>query len=205
MHCVAASSNAITWRYRKLRRRLTFKGVDTVLTELEKKLYNNIFIPGQRTDLTKKEILQTLEQIRETLIYQHNGLFLNLVNSLISKVHVFGLHFAALDIRQESSIHTKILDKIAATTDALGKDYSSLSREEKIKVLAKLKQPLENIEFDDELTKDTLETVGAVKLIQQYNGAEGCNRYIISQCNSALNAMEVYGIVHFERLEKRPN
>src|SRR6476620_1047266 len=34
---------------RKLRRRLTFKGVDTALTELEKKLYNNIFIPGQRT------------------------------------------------------------------------------------------------------------------------------------------------------------
>jgi phosphoenolpyruvate carboxylase len=179
---------------RKLRRRLTFKGVDTALTELEKKLYNNIFIPGQRTDLSKKEILQTLDQIRETLIYQHNGLFLNLVNSLISKVHVFGLHFAAIDIRQESSIHSKIMDNIAARTSALGKDYASLSPADKIKVLAELKQPLENIDFEDELTKDTLETVGAVKLIQQYNGAEGCNRYIISQCSSALNAMEVYGL-----------
>ena len=29
---------------RKLKRRLTFEGVDVALTELEKKLYNNIFI-----------------------------------------------------------------------------------------------------------------------------------------------------------------
>src|SRR5215471_12613168 len=39
---------------RKLKRRLTFKGIDTILSELELKLYNNIFIPGNRTDLTKE-------------------------------------------------------------------------------------------------------------------------------------------------------
>ena len=26
------------------------------------------------------------------------------------------------------------------------------------------------------------------------NGVDGCNRYIISQCNSALNVLEVYGL-----------
>ena len=39
---------------RKLKRRLTFKGIDTILTELELKLYDNIFIPGNRTDLKKR-------------------------------------------------------------------------------------------------------------------------------------------------------
>jgi phosphoenolpyruvate carboxylase len=39
-----------------------------------------------------------------------------------------------------------------------------------------------------------LKVIAGVKEIQQYNGPEGCNRYIISQCNSALNAMEVYGL-----------
>ena len=39
---------------RRIKRRLTFKGVDTILAELEKQLYNNIFIPGHRTNLTKK-------------------------------------------------------------------------------------------------------------------------------------------------------
>src|SRR5215831_3184561 len=74
---------------RKLKRRLTFDGVDVALAELEKKLYNNIFIPGNRTDLTKDEILQTLNDIRQVLVHQHNGLFINLVRNLINKVEVF--------------------------------------------------------------------------------------------------------------------
>ena len=104
---------------RKLRRRLTFEGVEASLQELEKKLYNNIFIPDQRTDITQQEILDTLEQIRQTLVYQHNGLFVNLVNQLINKVELFGLHFASLDIRQDSSVHGKVLAEIAAGSDAL--------------------------------------------------------------------------------------
>ena len=48
--------------------------------------------------------------------------------------------------------------------------------------------------LDEAVHKDTLKSIAAIKTIQQYNGAEGCNRYIISQCNSALNAMEVYGL-----------
>ncbi|HEX4372340.1 MAG TPA: phosphoenolpyruvate carboxylase, partial [Puia sp.] len=86
---------------RRLKRRLTFKGVDTILADLEIKLYNNLFIPDQKTDLSKEEILNSLKQIRELVIYQHNNLFLPLVNNLISKVEIFGLHFATLDIRQE--------------------------------------------------------------------------------------------------------
>ena len=40
---------------RKIKRRLTFKGVDTVLADLENKLYDNIFIPGNRTDITNRK------------------------------------------------------------------------------------------------------------------------------------------------------
>src|SRR5204863_230509 len=82
---------------RRIRRRLTFEGVENVLAELEKKLYNNIFIPGERTALTKEEILGTLLQIKETLIYQHNSLFIHLVENLINKVELFGLHFETID------------------------------------------------------------------------------------------------------------
>ncbi|MFO0415156.1 MAG: phosphoenolpyruvate carboxylase, partial [Bacteroidota bacterium] len=60
---------------RKLKRRLTFKGVDTLLAQLETKLYDNIFIPGYSTRLTKEEILDVLMNIREILIHEHNGLF----------------------------------------------------------------------------------------------------------------------------------
>ena len=46
---------------RRLKRRLTFEGVDVLLSDLERKLYNNIFVPGQKTDITQKEILKTLD------------------------------------------------------------------------------------------------------------------------------------------------
>src|SRR4029078_1276422 len=46
----------------------------------------------------------------------------------------------------------------------------------------------------DPVHQDTLKTIAAIKTIQLYNGVEGCSRYIISQCTSALNAMEVYGL-----------
>ena len=42
---------------RKLRRRLTFKGVENLLIDLEKQLYSNIFIPENRTEITKEDIL----------------------------------------------------------------------------------------------------------------------------------------------------
>src|SRR5450432_2617760 len=120
---------------RKLRRRLTFKGVDVLLAELEKQLYNNIFIPGNRTRLSKKEIIDVLNTIRQTLIYQHNGLFLYLIDNLINKVHVFGLHFASLDIRQDSSVHEIVLQAIASGGKVLPGNYTKLNEGEKIDIL----------------------------------------------------------------------
>lgn len=179
---------------RKLRRRLTFEGVDVLLMELETKLYNNLFIPDSKTNLGKGEILETLLQIKEIIIHQHNGLFLHMVNNLINKIEVFGLHFTSLDIRQESSVHGQVLDVIAAKQPAILPGYAVLSMEEKINLLCAVAAPCETSMLEDAVHADTIKTITAIKSIQQFNGAEGCNRYIISQCNSALNAMEVYGL-----------
>ncbi|MEO8109774.1 MAG: phosphoenolpyruvate carboxylase [Ginsengibacter sp.] len=179
---------------RRLRRRLTFKGVDVALAELEKQLYNNIFIPGNRTDIKKGDIIDVLKNIRETLIYQHNGLFLYLVDSLINKVNVFGLHFASLDIRQDSSIHKKLFQVLAADENVLPADYANLTDEKKIEFLTGNSQTLTDKEYKDATIKDTLESIKAIKQIQEYNGEQGCNRYIISHSSSALNVLEVYGL-----------
>ena len=179
---------------RRLKHRLTFKGIDTILSDMEIKLYDNIFIPGHRTELSKKDVLDSLSRIRDILIYQHNGLFQHLVDNLISKVHVFGLHFASLDIRQESSVHNTVLEAIVSKDNVLPKNYTSLNDEEKINVLMDAEADISSDKYEDELIRDTIESVRAVKKIQTYNGIEGCNRYIISQCNSALNVIEVYGL-----------
>jgi len=178
---------------RKLKRRLTFKGVDTILQELEDKLYSNIFIPEHKTELYRQEIMLPLQQIREILVYQHNSLFLHLVDNLISKVLVFGLHFATLDIRQDSSVHAKLMKEVSARGSLLPKNFPELPDTEKIAALTTISGKANSADYEG-LIKDTLETIPAIKEIQRYNGVEGCNRYIISQCNSALNVMEVFAL-----------
>jgi phosphoenolpyruvate carboxylase len=179
---------------RRIRRRLTFDGVESILIELEKDMYNNIFIPGQRTPLSKENILNSLLRIKEILIYKHNSLFLHLIDGLINKVNVFGLHFASLDVRQESTIHSKVMAEIAAKTGAIPADYSKLLEEEKLALLTSIDSQVPDGPFENELTTDTIATIKAIKTIQDFNGEAGCNRYIISQCNSAMNVLEVFGL-----------
>lgn len=186
---------------RKLKRRLTFKGIDTILAGLEMKLYANIFIPGQRTELSQQEILASLYEIREILVHQHNGLFLHLLNDLINKVAVFGLHFASLDIRQESTVHTLVMKEISEKEQLPASQYDQLSESEKMKWLG-APAGIANPGNYDGIVKDTLESFRAIRTIQSLNGTMGSCRYVISQCNSALNVMEVYGLFLLNGWEK---
>ena len=120
-------------------------------------------------------------------------MFAHLVDNLIDKVEIFGLHFASLDMRQEASIHGKILEDVSEK-GFLPENYAALAEARKIEALLNAKPIADAGIFDDELTKDTLENVAAIKQIQRQNGAKGCERYIISQCRSALNVIEVYGL-----------
>ena len=188
---------------RRLKRRLTFKEVDLIIADWEEKLYQELFTPDPAKPFHFADMLKAMLKIREVLIYQNNGLFLNLVDNFISKMRIFGLHFATLDLRQESSVHEKVLKIINDREEIFPDNYDSLGEKEKIKILAHLKA-ISKTPFSDELTEDTLASVRAVKTIQEKNGEAGCNRYIISQCNSAVNVMEVYALVSAGRLEKRP-
>jgi phosphoenolpyruvate carboxylase len=195
---VAASLRATILRcyyldVRRLKRRLTFKEVDTIIADLEELLYRELFNPDPNTPLDVNRMLSAMGRIREILIYQNNGLFLNLVDNFISKIRIFGLHFATLDLRQDSSVHTLVLKAVQEREKDFPENYKSLSEKEKINALTRLK-PIAETAFPSELVNDTLESIRAAKTIQEKNGPLGCNRYIISQCNSALNMMEVYGL-----------
>ncbi len=178
---------------RKLKRRLTFKGIEDILVELETSLYENIFIPGHQTDLRQETILNALVQIRDILIYQHNGLFLHLVDNLINKVEVFGLHFACLDVRQESSVHHKVLSEIASKEDFLPSHYDSMPEDERISILTSITKAADMEQYNG-IARETLASIRAIEQIQQSNGEPGSNRYIISHSHSPVNVLEVYGL-----------
>jgi phosphoenolpyruvate carboxylase len=185
---------------RKLVRRMTFAGVDTMIHSLEQQLYENVFRPKESKRVTTQELLQQLYAMRELIVSQHHSLFLQRLDSLIHKVKIFGTHFAALDVRQDSRIHTKVLAQIDSELRAAGKpgilpdNYDKLSPEEKMNHLAGISEPVDTAMFKDEMTKETLLSVCAINTIQQQNGIQGCQRYIISNCQSAVNVMEVYAL-----------
>ncbi|HSK13739.1 MAG TPA: phosphoenolpyruvate carboxylase [Phnomibacter sp.] len=180
---------------RKLRRRLTFKGVTKPLADLESRLYENVFIPGKRTLLSQEELIKTLLGIKKTLRSEHNGLFMGLVDNLISKIEVFGLHFASLDIRQDSSVHVAMYDRMATVPGLLPDGFANMDEDQKLDGLSQLR-PLQDNDnaLKDAVHIDTFSIPGAIRKIHEFNGPMGCQRYIISQCNSAVNVMEVYGL-----------
>lgn len=179
---------------RKLKRRLTFKETDQLIANLEKQLYNEVFGQVKQENLDAGKMIQQLNQIRDTLVYQHNGLFAGSVDNLIQKIKAFGLYYASLDVRQDSSIHQSFYTMLAADGNVLPTDYNQLDEGARMNLLAGLSRLDESVMFRDPLHQDVIQSVRAIASIQEQNGETGCYRYIISQCNSAINVMEVYGI-----------
>ncbi len=180
---------------RSIKRRLTFAGVEEIVSAIEDNLYQSLYaIDTIESDLSTSELLDRLSEVREILTEKHSGLFGHLVDDLICKVRLFGLFFASLDIRQESNVHGDILDAVSSRSGALPSEYGTFSDEQKIETLLNIGESVDADSFDDETVRDTFRTIAAIKTIQRQNGPEGCERYIISQCRSALNVVEVYGL-----------
>ncbi len=175
---------------RRLKRRLTFRGVEELIVLLENRLYDNLYITTAEP-ITQNEIVGILKKIIELLHQSHNGLFVGSVFNLLYKAEVFGLYFASLDVRQESTVHSKLFEQLAQL-NILPKGYNSYDEDKKIDALLQLKEA--DIHFDDNLFNDTLRSAETIKSIQQKNGEEGCSRYIISQCNNAVNVIEVFAL-----------
>ncbi|OUS16277.1 phosphoenolpyruvate carboxylase [Nonlabens dokdonensis] len=180
---------------RKLRRRLTFKGVEEQLSKMESQCYKAIFEKGV-LDFTAQDLIDTMTSIRDTVIKEHNSLFLDQIDSFIHKIELFGFHFATLDIRQDSSAHDAVFDEILAFAKAeLPDNYNDLSEVEKVNVLSNVEGNLRPDQFKEEYTQRTLSSIYAIRDIQDRNGEKGCNRYIISNTQMASQIMEVYAMI----------
>ena len=185
---------------RKLKRKLTFSGVDILVNELEASLYENVFRADEAKPITTIEIIDCLTKIKNIIIEGNYSLYLSRLESLMHKVKLFGTHFASLDIRQDSRIHHAVLMDVHQTLlqqngiGILPNNYNELSSDDQIVVLAKIEGQLNPADFKETMTKDTLESIYAITTVQKMNGIAGCHRYIISNCQSAMNVMELYAL-----------
>ena len=186
---------------KRLKRRLTFSGVQEILSSLEVKIYKHVTRSYKTIDISQELVLEELEKAKKIVVEQHQSLFIDELNDVINKVRIFGFHFASLDIRQDSRIHhdaftnmVKNLIEIGDTT--FPKNYSTLSEKDQINILSQVKGSVDLNTLTDELSVKTMESISAIKTIQQRNGERGANRYIISNNQSALNIMETFAMLN---------
>lgn len=178
---------------KKLRKKFTFKGVSETFAEISDNLYDMIFHNGK--GLSQEELIKKLFEVREKVVNKYNGLYLSYLDDLITRVRMFGYHFASLDIRQDSRVHNRILTEIF--DKEFGLNYAEISDEQKIEYLTKKSLQLNADDYEDELTKDTIKNVTQLKEIQQRNGERGVHRYIISNSETIFDVLNVYALFKY--------
>ncbi|QXP77610.1 MULTISPECIES: phosphoenolpyruvate carboxylase [Winogradskyella] len=183
---------------RQLKRKLTFQGVEERIAYLEQELYN--LVTDKESDLTLEFFVSELKAIKQIVIDKHQSLYVDELNSFINKTHLFGFHFASLDIRQDSRKHEQFFNNMVNALIESGsaifpKDYQDLSEEEQVKILSKIEGSIDLSLIKDEETLMALQTMKAIKTIQETNGEQAANRYIISNNQSTLHVMQLFAML----------
>lgn len=176
-----------------MRKKLTFRGVTQLTEELKTKLYQQIF--QDEVCITDKEILEYLYKIKSLLEEKYKSMFVEDVNDIIGRVHLFGSHFATLDVRQDSSKHLEAMQIIFK--QEFDKDYDSLTDDEKIHFLTEKSLQLNADEYEDETLVDTIRNVYQIKDIQAENGERALHRYIISNSTNIFDVLHVYALFKY--------
>ena len=181
---------------RKLRRKLTFKVIEDIIIDIEKKLYDSIFISTQKPKISLEELKNKLSFINETLIASHNSIYTDEVQQIINKVNIFGYHFASLDIRQDSRIHSNVFDLVFSG------GYLKSSMKQRGSLLEKVFKNGLILINQSKILSSTLKSITAMKSIQSHNGEKGCYRYIISNTQSSNNILEVLALLKLSGWQK---
>ncbi len=139
------------------------------------------------------EFLNELQLIQRNLTA--TGLSCRELDKLICQVEIYGFNLAYLDIRQESSRHSDVLNEVAEYLQILPKPYNEMSEEERSRWLIselQTRRPLIPAELPfSEKTREMIETLRVVRKLQQEFGPEICQTYIISMSHDVSDLLEV--------------
>ncbi|MEK5059369.1 phosphoenolpyruvate carboxylase [Paenibacillus shunpengii] len=142
-----------------------------------------------------EELINDLKLIDRSLRYHYADYVADTyVKKIIRQVELFGFHTATLDVRQHSQEHENAMKEILAHMNIVD-DYSALSEEEKIDLLAGLlsdPRPLTSSHFSySESTQECLEVYRTIYRAQKEYGRNCINSYLISMTRGASDLLEV--------------
>lgn len=180
---------------RALKRRLSFHGTYKRLEAIEALLQAELIEAHSSAGFDMTHLLAELADIERVLIEDHQGMYLDLLQSFRRKVQLFGFHFASLDIRQDSRVLAAALDAVLARhPQLLPENFKDLAQQEQIDALLNCTGTFALEGFDDKVLQDTLESFGVIGSIQELNGPRGAHRYIISNCRGPVDIAKVYAL-----------
>ncbi|MCG6935948.1 MAG: phosphoenolpyruvate carboxylase [Proteobacteria bacterium] len=153
-------------------------------------------IPLPDTDYryrNEQDLLQDLHLIRDSLISDQDHIIAEgELQDLIRLVETFGFFLAHLDIRQESTIHTRTVSEVFRQLD--GTDYTALDENQRMTVLAdwlsKAPPALDTATLSD-MNRETLQTFMVMSQMREEISPKVFGNYVISMTHAASHVMEV--------------
>lgn len=183
---------------RSLKRRLTFTNMWECLDAMINRLLaTQISHQNSKPDAKPyqhyNEFIADLMALKEKIITEQHGLFVEKVQTVIIAAQIFGFHFATIDIRQNSSIHAEVIQTLCDPTI----QYTQLTENDKVLFLNQQLQTnvstvLEERLGENSVLGDVLNSLRVMRVIQKSSGEKGSNRYIISNTQSASDILEVF-------------
>lgn len=170
---------------RRLKRRLTFRDTLPAVEALEETLRYTLFEPQGQKAFDLEGFRRELLHLQRVLERDHNGFFADEVRLLLIKTRLFGNHFAALDIRQDSRVIHRAFNRLYGFGEGQGPSQAEYGRLQKAR-----KAP----DTGDPVLDDLYAVFRTVVRIQESSGEQGCNRFIISNCRQASSVLEVYAM-----------
>ncbi len=155
--------------------------------------------------------------LRQLIVRDHQSLFLDELDDFIVKVHLFGFHFASIDIRQSSDVFfaslREIVERMGATVALAEADRLVLKRAETAQDVpfdlferllgCATGAPAEMAAALSPLACDTLEVLRLVAEVQRENGERGLHRVVISHTRGPEDSLVVLILACFAGLAPR--
>lgn len=171
---------------RRIKRHISFEGIFEELIKIEQILCSNL---NDNCTLNPDFLIEQLQHIKDRIDKNYMGLYSDEVLNLINAVRIFGVHFATIDIRQDSRI---LRDVFATVTNGIFNDIDFSDDYDRFNWVAQYEPAKPNLENCSDFVSDTCLTIVSIKEIQKKNGEKGCNRFIISNCGRASDILMLY-------------
>lgn len=178
---------------RDLRRRITFKHVSARLDQLQDRIEFAMLHPDHES-LSVSELNRELEEVASWVAEHSNGLFIEKIRAFQFKLRLFGLHFASLDIRQDSRVIQEALDEALEAVGEHVPSFRALPEGEQVDLLLSDRWNGEIAALATERHNDIVESLRIMAKIQRSNGPRACHRFILSNCRGIVDVAAVIGL-----------